>query len=65
MFGNKYAKQIEIEVQKSGREFTSTLTKLPALDWDKEVEKLGLGRELEREVKEKVKEYLERMGKRN
>ncbi len=61
MFGSKEAVNIEKQIKEVGRNFTSTLTKLPALDWDKEVEKLGLDKKLEGEVKEKVKEYLERM----
>ena len=62
MFGTKEAQQIEIDIKKAGRKFLGTLTEIPALDWDKEVEKLGLDGGLEKEVKENLWEYLERMG---
>ena len=61
MFGTKEAQQIEIDIKKAGRKFSGTLTEIPALDWDKEVEKLGLDGELEKEVKEQMREYLGRM----
>ncbi len=38
-----------------------TLTRLPKIDWDKEVEAIGLEKELELGVKEKLKIYLQRM----
>lgn len=63
LFGTKAAHQIEEDVQKVGRELRGSLTVIPAIDWDKEIEGLGLEKELEEEVKEKMKMYLARMRK--
>ena len=38
-----------------------TITKLPDLNWDQEVEKLNFDKEFEIEVKEKLKLYLDRL----
>lgn len=62
-FNSKNAKLIEQIVKKSGREFLSNLTKLPDIDWDKEVEKLNLEKNLEKKTKDKLKEYISDMKK--
>ena len=38
-----------------------TITKLPTVEWDKEIEALKLEKELEKDVKEKMNIYLNRM----
>ncbi|MAG77865.1 radical SAM protein [archaeon] len=58
-FGSKEAKVLEGEVKKAGREFVSSLTKLPSVDWEKEVDKLDI--ENKEGVKEKLFLYLEKM----
>jgi biotin synthase-like enzyme len=63
LFGTKAAHQIEEDVRKVGRELRGSLTVLPTADWDKEIEELKLEKELESEVKEKMKIYLARMQK--
>lgn len=45
-FGLERAKLIENMVKKSGREFTTSLTKLPEVDWKEEVKRLGLGKKV-------------------
>lgn len=63
LFGTKAAHQIEEDVRKVGREMRGSLTVLPEVDWNKEIESLELEKELESEVKEKMKSYLARMQK--
>ena len=62
-FNSENAKLIEKIVEKSGRKFISNLTKLPEINWDKEVEKLNLEKNLEKKTKEKLKEYINDMKK--
>src|SRR3989338_492680 len=62
LFGSRYARQIEAEVKKAGRKLLGTLTKLPEIDWGKEVELLRLEERLEREVEEELKGYWKMMG---
>ena len=61
MFGTPEAKQIENDIQNVGRKLFGTITKLPDVNWDEEIEKLKLDSELELEVKDKMKLYLSRM----
>jgi biotin synthase-like enzyme len=63
MFGTKEAVRIESDVRKAGRELTGSITEIPEVDWDAEVESLGLEKKLEKAVKKKLKLYLERMEK--
>ncbi|MBT3323633.1 radical SAM protein [archaeon] len=60
-FGTKEAYRIEEDIKKVRRELVGTITKLPDLNWDKEVEKLNLDKEFEIKVKEKLKSYLGRL----
>jgi biotin synthase-like enzyme len=61
MFGTKEAYKIEQDIESMGRKMKGTITKLPKIDWNKEIEKIGLNEDLEQEVKEKLKIYLSRM----
>jgi len=61
MFGTKEAHKIESDIKEVGRELRGTLTSLPEIDWDKEVESIDLNKELEKEVKEKLELYLKRI----
>ncbi len=63
MFGTREAKQIETDIKDIGREMEGTITKLPDIDWDHEVEKLDIEENLKIKVKKKLAEYLERMKK--
>ena len=63
MFNSEKAKTIEKQVKAANCEFISTLTKLPNIDWNKEVEKLNLKPELEAETKTILKSYIKKMSK--
>jgi biotin synthase-like enzyme len=61
MFGTKEAQQIENDIKEINRKMKGTITKLPEIDWNKEIENIGLNKELEQEVKDKLIIYLKRM----
>ncbi len=61
MFGTRQAHQIEKDIKEAGRDLRGSITVLPSVDWNAEIEKIGLDKELEADVKEKMKIYLQRM----
>jgi len=61
MFGTRQAHRIEQDIKETGRELRGSITVLPEVNWGAEIEKIGLDKELEAEVKEKMKIYLKRM----
>lgn len=60
-FNSKEAKEIEKQAAIAGRKFTGTLTKMPKIDWDKEVDKLKLDKELKISIKKHLTKYVSRM----
>lgn len=60
-FNSEKAKQIEMMAKDAGRQFKGSLTKLPKIDWDKELERLNIDYELKTKIKEKLKIYLRKM----
>ncbi|MBD3249868.1 radical SAM protein [Candidatus Woesearchaeota archaeon] len=63
-FNSEKAKLIEKLIKQAGREFISTLTSLPNIDWNKEVDNLDISVELNQQIKEKLKISLKQMKKR-
>jgi len=63
MFNSNEAKIIEKKIRKANRTFTSTLTKLPKIDWDNQIDKLKLDNNLKDQIRLKLNEYLEVMGR--
>jgi biotin synthase-like enzyme len=61
MFGTELAAKIENEVAKAGKTFQGTLTKLPDVDWDAEIDKIDIPEDLKLKVKNKIKSYLKMM----
>ncbi|MBW2992304.1 radical SAM protein [Candidatus Woesearchaeota archaeon] len=61
LFGTEKAKSIEEQAKLAGRKFIGSLTKLPDINWDNEVENLDLDDDLKEKVKEKLKLYLKQM----
>ncbi|MEA3378020.1 MAG: radical SAM protein [Nanoarchaeota archaeon] len=61
MFNTKQAQRIEDDIKKSGRKLIGSITKLPDIDWDSEIQKLNLSDELKKKVQLKLMGYLKRM----
>ncbi|MDP3728393.1 MAG: radical SAM protein [bacterium] len=62
LFGKKQAQDIEAQVKTARRTMRGSLTKLPSIDWNKEVEKLSLDEDLKNKIKDKLNnEYLKRI----
>jgi len=63
LFGTEQAEFIEIHAEKSGRPLKGTLTKLPDIDWDKEIDSLQIDEKIKEEMKSKIQKYLQTMEK--
>lgn len=62
LFGSEKARLFEEQVNIAGREFKSTLTKLPDIDWEGEIDKLKISNDLKGTIKTTLKQYLDSMG---
>ena len=60
-FNSEKAQLIEKLVKDAGREMQGSLTKLPNIDWTKEVDKLEISEDLKQRVKQKIKESMQHM----
>ena len=64
-FNSKQAIEIERQAREE-REFKGTLTKMPEIDWDREIEKLPFEQELKEDTKEKIHSIIAKMkGEKN
>jgi biotin synthase-like enzyme len=63
LFGTSKAHVMEEQIKFSGRKFNGSLTRLPLVDWDTEVDRLKLDSELKKEIKVKLSQYLGKMEK--
>ncbi len=61
LFGSEQAHMFENKVKSSGREFVSTLTKLPDVDWDAQINSFNLSDAVKLDLKEAVHGYLKKM----
>jgi biotin synthase-like enzyme len=61
LFGSEKAKFVEKQASEAGFEFIGTLTKLPNIKWDKEVDKLRIDQDLKQKVKQKLQLYISKM----
>lgn len=59
-FGTKKAQLVERLIKEQNRNFTSTITLLPDLDWNAEIDQLPILDEYKQEMKEKLPSYLQR-----
>lgn len=57
IFGTTGAKEIHEQVEFAGREFSSNLTNLKKISWEKELRKTSLDEEMKEKVLLKIKEY--------
>jgi biotin synthase-like enzyme len=62
-FGSEQAKEVERQVKLAGREFMGSLTEMPDVDWEAEVEKLPADDKLRKRAIAKIKRELEGMGR--
>jgi biotin synthase-like enzyme len=60
-FNSEKAQLIEKLAKDAGREFVGSLTKIPDIDWNKEVDNICIPEELKTKVKQKVQEALKQM----
>ncbi|MBI4981301.1 radical SAM protein [Candidatus Woesearchaeota archaeon] len=63
LFGTRAAHKIEQDIVIVRRKLRGSITSLPKVNWNKEIENLGLGQQLKLDVKEKMELYLARMRK--
>jgi len=63
LFNSKESKTIEKQSKKAGREFLGTMTKLPEINIEKELSKLGFDEEFKQTIKKKLNLYLKSMRK--
>ncbi len=60
-FNTEMAKEIEKQAQLAGREFLGTLTKMPEIGIDHEINKLDVEVELKQKIKAKLEQYINKM----
>jgi len=60
-FNSEQAKEIERQIARAGRTFRSSLTRLPDIDWGKEVDKLPFEPALKKEIRSKLLQYIDGM----
>ncbi|MFH1440242.1 MAG: radical SAM protein [Candidatus Woesearchaeota archaeon] len=61
LFGTANALELEEQCKIANRKLISTLTKLPDIDWNKEVDGLDLDKELKEKIKTKLHLYLNKI----
>ncbi len=61
LFGHQEAHIFTEKVRNAGREFVSTLTKLPDIDWDAQIDSFNIPEFAKVDLKEKLHDYLKRM----
>jgi biotin synthase-like enzyme len=64
-FNSEKAQLVENLAKKERKKFFGSLTKMPNIDWDEEVDKLDLNSERKEKVKRKIKQYLNAMNKQS
>ena len=65
LFGTPIAHEIENEAAKAGRTFVGTLTRMPDIHWQEEIQKLTLSPELKQKITFKLEQYLKEMRKQS
>jgi len=65
LFGTPIAQEIEHQAILAHRTFQGTLTKIPLLDWDAQVDLLDLPLRFKQRIKQHIQQYLQRMQKNN
>jgi len=60
-FNSEAARIVEQGIKNAGRDFNTSLTKLPDVNWDEEINKIELDDKLKSEMKKVVLRYVEKM----
>ena len=63
LFGTQIARDVEGACREAGREFVGTLTEVPNVDWDAEVNRLNIDDSMKKDIREKLELYLVKMRK--
>ncbi|MBI2662780.1 radical SAM protein [Candidatus Woesearchaeota archaeon] len=63
LFGTPIAQEIEQQAILANRTFRGTLTKIPSIDWDAQVDILDLPPRLKLQIKQQIQQYLNTMQK--
>ena len=61
LFGSELAKEIEHQSILAGRTFKGTLTKLPDVDWQAEIQRLSIDSDTKEKIWKKLQLYLQKM----
>lgn len=61
LFGTEPAWQLEEQAAQAGRIFQGTVTRLPEVDWKREVQRLSCPADLKEKIHEKLEQYLQGM----
>ena len=62
-FGSEKACNIVKQAREAGREFKGSITELPEINWDREIDKLEIDNDLKEKIRIKLKDYLKVMNK--
>ena len=62
-FGSERAYNIVKQAREAGREFKGSITELPEINWDREIDKLEIDNDLKEKIRIKLKDYLKVMNK--
>lgn len=60
-FNSEEAREIEKQISEAGFSFSSSLTKLPSVNWDEKIDSCGFSDDFSLEVKKKVRQIVEKM----
>jgi biotin synthase-like enzyme len=63
-FGSESAFDIEKQAELAGRTFEGTLTEMPKVDWNKEIDSLPFEKDFREKIKIKLNQYLKQMNKK-
>lgn len=61
LFGTSIARDLEHQAELAGRRFKGTLSELPEIDWDAEVDRLSVDKLLKEQIRVKLHQYLDTM----
>ncbi len=63
LFNTNFSQKIEEECKLANRKLESNMSNMPDIDWNKEVDKLSFDKKLKTEVKDKLRNYINKMSR--